>query len=37
VMVMHGGPGAGSHNSATRFFDPQRYQLFHHDGWAQQL
>jgi pimeloyl-ACP methyl ester carboxylesterase len=27
VMVMHGGPGAGSHGSATRFFDPQRYRV----------
>jgi proline iminopeptidase len=27
VMVMHGGPGAGSHSSATRFFDPQRYRV----------
>src|SRR5436853_7928552 len=26
-MVMHGGPGAGSHSSATRFFDPQRYRV----------
>jgi proline iminopeptidase len=26
-MVMHGGPGAGSHTSSTRFFDPQRYRL----------
>ena len=27
VMVMHGGPGAGSHSSFTRFFDPQRYRV----------
>src|SRR6478752_5958724 len=27
VMVMHGGPGAGSYSSATRFFDPQRYRV----------
>src|SRR5260370_9192206 len=27
VMVMHGGPGAGSHSSATRVFDPQRYRV----------
>ena len=27
VMVMHGGPGAGSHSSSTRFFDPQRYRV----------
>ena len=27
VMVMHGGPGAGSHTSSTRFFDPQRYRV----------
>ena len=27
VMVMHGGPGAGSHISFTRFFDPQRYRI----------
>ena len=26
-MVMHGGPGAGSHSSSTRFFDPQRYRV----------
>jgi pimeloyl-ACP methyl ester carboxylesterase len=26
-MVMHGGPDAGSHSSATRFFDPQRYRV----------
>ena len=26
-MVMHGGPGAGSHTSSTRFFDPQRYRV----------
>ena len=32
VMVMHGGPGAGSHSSATRFFDLQRYRvmMLHH-------
>ena len=24
VIVMHGGPGAGSHSSFARFFDPQR-------------
>jgi proline iminopeptidase len=27
VMVMHGGPGAGSHSSSTRFFDPRRYRV----------
>jgi proline iminopeptidase len=27
VMVMHGGPGAGSHSSFTRFFDAQRYRV----------
>jgi pimeloyl-ACP methyl ester carboxylesterase len=27
VIVMHGGPGAGSHSSSTRFFDPQRYRV----------
>ena len=27
VMVMHGGPGVGSHSSVTRFFDPQRYRV----------
>ena len=27
VMVMHGGPGAGSHSSSARFFDPQRYRV----------
>ncbi len=27
VMVMHGGPGAGSHISFTRFFDPERYRI----------
>ncbi|MGE5270030.1 MAG: prolyl aminopeptidase [Thiohalocapsa sp.] len=27
VMVMHGGPGAGSHISFTRFFDPGRYRI----------
>jgi proline iminopeptidase len=27
VIVMHGGPGAGSHISSTRFFDPQRYRV----------
>jgi proline iminopeptidase len=27
VMVMHGGPGVGSHSSSTRFFDPQRYRV----------
>src|SRR5260370_7221656 len=27
VMVMHGGPGAGSQSSATRVFDPQRYRV----------
>ena len=26
VIVMHGGPGAGSHSSSARFFDPQRYR-----------
>jgi proline iminopeptidase len=27
VIVMHGGPGAGSHGSFARFFDPQRYRV----------
>src|SRR5271156_4344877 len=27
VIVMHGGPGAGSHSSSTRFFNPQRYRI----------
>jgi proline iminopeptidase len=27
VMVMHGGPGAGSHTSLARFFNPQRYRV----------
>jgi len=27
VMVMHGGPGAGSHGSLARFFDAQRYRV----------
>jgi proline iminopeptidase len=27
VMVMHGGPGVGSHISLTRFFDPKRYRI----------
>jgi proline iminopeptidase len=27
VMVMHGGPGAGSHSSLARFFDAQRYRV----------
>jgi proline iminopeptidase len=27
VVVMHGGPGAGSHSSLARFFDPQRYRV----------
>src|SRR5205814_3237691 len=27
VMVMQGGPGAGSHSSSTRFFNPQRYRV----------
>src|SRR5260370_36966715 len=27
VMVMHGGPGAGSQSSSARFFDPQRYRV----------
>ena len=27
VMVLHGGPGAGSHSSLTRFFNPQRYRV----------
>lgn len=27
VMVMHGGPGAGSHRSLARFFNPQRYRI----------
>ena len=27
VIVMHGGPGAGSHISSARFFDPQRYRV----------
>jgi proline iminopeptidase len=26
-MFLHGGPGAGSHSSATRFFNPQRYRI----------
>jgi proline iminopeptidase len=27
VIVMHGGPGAGSQTSLARFFDPQRYRV----------
>src|SRR5437868_4709771 len=27
VIVMHGGPGAGSHSSSARFFNPQRYRV----------
>ena len=27
VVVMHGGPGAGSHSSFARFFDPKRYRV----------
>jgi proline iminopeptidase len=27
VIVMHGGPGAGSHSSFARFFNPQRYRV----------
>jgi proline iminopeptidase len=27
VIVMHGGPGAGSHSSSVRFFDAQRYRV----------
>lgn len=27
VVVMHGGPGAGSHSSFARFFDPERYRV----------
>jgi proline iminopeptidase len=27
VIVMHGGPGAGSHSSFARFFSPQRYRV----------
>ena len=27
VIVMHGGPGAGSHTSSARFFNPQRYRV----------
>ncbi len=27
VIVMHGGPGAGSHSSFVRFFNPQRYRV----------
>ena len=27
VMVLHGGPGAGSHSSLARFFDLQRYRV----------
>jgi proline iminopeptidase len=27
VMVMHGGPGAGSYSSLARFFDTQRYRV----------
>ena len=32
VFVMHGGPGAGSHGSSARFFNPHRYRvvLFDH-------
>jgi len=27
VIVMHGGPGAGSHSSLARFFNPQRHRV----------
>jgi proline iminopeptidase len=27
VIVMHGGPGVGSHSSSARFFNPQRYRV----------
>ena len=27
VIVMHGGPGAGSHGSSVRFFNQQRYRV----------
>jgi proline iminopeptidase len=27
VMFMHGGPGAGCHNSSARFFNPERYRV----------
>src|ERR1700758_2635894 len=27
VIVMHGGPGAGSHGSSARFFNQQRYRV----------
>jgi len=27
VIVMHGGPGAGSHGSSARLFNPQRYRV----------
>jgi len=27
VMLMHGGPGAGSHKSFARFFNPDRYRV----------
>jgi proline iminopeptidase len=27
VIVMHGGPGAGSHSSSARFFNSQRYRV----------
>jgi proline iminopeptidase len=27
VIVMHGGPGAGSHGSSARFFNPQRHRV----------
>ena len=27
VIVMHGGPGAGSNSSSARFFNPQRYRV----------
>lgn len=26
-MFLHGGPGAGCHNSAARFFNPERYRI----------
>ena len=26
-MFMHGGPGAGCHNSSARFFNPERYRV----------
>jgi len=27
VIVLHGGPGSGSHSSLARFFNPQRYRV----------